>query len=92
MGEKAEAERKQKEAEQLELIRIKEQKEKESEEARKAELAPDKERLTKWVNEMEITDIVNERMSKESVLIADEITEKFNKFKSWAKGETEKIQ
>lgn len=75
-------------AEQAEVNR----KKAEDEEARKAEIAPDKERLTKWVNDMSISDIVNERMSKESVLIAGEITEKFNSFKTWAKSEIEKIK
>ncbi len=55
---------------------------------RKAELAPDKERMTKWIADMEIIDIVNDRMSKESVLMASEIIDKFNKFKTWA---TEKV-
>lgn len=55
---------------------------------RKAELAPDNERLTKWISDMTIIDIVNDRMSKESVLMAGEIIDKFNKFKTWA---TEKV-
>ncbi len=56
--------------------------------ARKAELAPDKERMTKWIADMEIIDIVNDRMSKDSVLMASEIIIKFNLFKKWA---TEKV-
>ncbi len=55
---------------------------------RKAELAPDKERMTKWIADMEIIDIVNDRMSKDSVLMASEIIIKFNLFKKWA---TEKV-
>ena len=55
---------------------------------RKAELAPDKERMTKWISDMTIIDIVNDRMSKESALVASEIIDKYNKFKTWA---TEKV-
>lgn len=78
---KSEAERKRKQAE---VDRTKS----EAEAKRKAELAPDKERMTKWIADMTIIDIVNDRMSKESVLMASEIIDKFNAFKKWA---TEKV-
>ena len=83
-----EIERKRKETEQLDLIRIRKEKEAEANAKRKAELAPDKERMTKWISDMVIIDIVNARMSKESVLMASEIIDKFNAFKNWA---TEKV-
>lgn len=79
-----EIERKRKETEQLDLIRIQKEKEAESDAKRKAELAPDKERMTKWIADMTIIDIVNDRMSKESVLMASEIIDKYNLFKKWA--------
>lgn len=71
-------------AEQIEVGRLKS----ESDAKRKAELAPDKERMTKWIADMEIIDIVNDRMSKKSALVASEIIDKYNLFKKWA---TEKV-
>ena len=82
---KQEKERKEKE---IELVRI----ENENQEKRKLDLAPDKDRMKIWVNEMEIVDIVSEKMKKESVLIAGDIMDKFESFKTWAKSEIEKIK
>ena len=81
---KQENERKEKE---FELSRI----EKEKEEKRKLELAPEKIRLTKWVNDMAIIDILSQNMSKESAIIAGDIIDKFDSFKNWAKSEINKI-
>ena len=79
------------EAEQLELIRIKDEEKAKAEEARKLALAPEKERLEKWVNDMKIMDIISDKMSKESALIASNIIDKFDSFKNWAKSEIDKI-
>lgn len=81
LGDRIEAERKQK---QIEVDQLKS----DADAKRKAELAPDKERMTNWIADMEIIDIVNDRMGKESVLMASEIIDKFNAFKKWA---TEKV-
>jgi len=58
---------------------------------KKAAKAPDKERLTLWVESMLITGIGAENMSKESIDVANSIFSKFSAFKSWAKSEIEKL-
>ena len=85
LNAKQEKERKEKEAKELSL-------KKEAEEKRKLDLAPEKIRLTKWVNDMEIIDIMNQNMSKDSALIASDIISKFDSFKNWAKSEIDKIK
>ena len=81
---KQEAERRAKEeAEKREAERIEAEK--------KAAKAPDKERLTAWVDSMLIAGMGAENMSKESVDVANSILDKFSAFKSWAKSEIEKL-
>lgn len=81
---KQEAERKEKEeAEKREAERIEAEK--------KAAKAPDKERLTAWVDSMLIAGMGAENMSKESVDVANSILDKFSAFKFWAKSEIEKL-
>ncbi|MCH8067813.1 MAG: hypothetical protein IID16_00870 [Candidatus Marinimicrobia bacterium] len=75
-------------AKEVEDLRVK----KEVEDARKLSLAPDKERLTKWVNDMVITNIITENMNQESILIARIVMSKYNSFKAWAKLEIEKTK
>ena len=65
---------------------------KEKEEKRKLDLAPEKIRLTKWVNDMEIIVIMKKNMSKDSAIIARHIISKFDSFKNWAKSEIDKIK
>ena len=82
---KQEQERKAKEAEELRLKN-------EADEQRKLELAPDKEKLEKWVSDMIIDGIGYGELSKESVEIAKDINSKFRSFKNWALAEIKKIK
>jgi len=72
----------------LDQARIK----KESEDKRKLELAPDKEKLKKWVSEMTIPIFISGKLSKESMLKMGEIVLKHDAFKNWAIAEIEKIK
>ena len=66
--------------------------EKEADEQRKLELAPDKEKLEKWVLGMSIEDIETGNMSNESIEIAIEIRNKYGLFRKWAFVEINKIK
>ena len=54
-------------------------------EEKKAAKAPDKVKLTKWVESMLISPLPAEKLSKESIDIANDIFIKFDAFKVWAK-------
>ena len=71
------------EAERLEKARI-------AIEAKEAK-APDKERLKIWVDSMVIKGLPAEKMSPDSIKIANEIFAKFAAFKVWAKSQIESI-
>ena len=92
LDEQAKAERKRKATEQLELVKIQEEKKAKAEQNRLLELAPVKDKLKRWINELEIPDPTNSKMDKETFEIVENIMIKYNEFKSWAKDEIEKIE
>ena len=70
---------------QLKAIADKEAKEKKDRELaeKKLKKAPDKEKLTKWVDELELSDI--DLRQSESMVLSVDIKVKFDGFKRWAK-------
>ena len=77
-----------KQAKYAETLRLKN----EADLKRKLELAPDKEKMEKWVSDMAIDGIGYSELSKESVDIAKDINSKFHAFKNWAISEIKKIK
>ena len=60
-------------------------------EAAKSAKAPDKEKLTVWVNSMLVKGIGAENMSEDSIKVANDIFSKFESFKIWAISEINKL-
>ena len=60
-------------------------------EAAKSAKAPDKEKLTVWVNSMLVKGIGTENMSEDSIKVANDIFSKFESFKKWAISEINKL-
>lgn len=90
---KLEAELKAKrEAEIAELKRLEEQAKKQAEEFRKASLAPQKEKMTNWVNSFVIPEIDTKNFDSSADKKVDEILQKFTAFKKWAIEQTREIQ
>jgi hypothetical protein len=80
--------------EDAELKRVQEEKQRQIDEAAaliKASKAPDKERLTAWVNSMLINAVGVSNMNEQSIAVANSIFNKFSAFKEWAKSEIEKL-
>jgi hypothetical protein len=77
-----------------EAKRVQEEKQRQIDEAAaliKASKAPDKERLTAWVNSMLINAVGVSNMNEQSIAVANSIFNKFSAFKEWAKSEIEKL-
>ena len=58
----------------------------------KAELAPDKEKLKIWISNMTIDGSLDDQLSKDSIVIATDIIDKFNAFKKWATEQVNEIK
>lgn len=71
----------------------KEKKEREEAEAKRIALekAPDKEKLNSWVDSMTLPELISVGMSDPSKDLSNNIYNKFQAFKKWAKGEIEKL-
>ena len=88
----AEAERQlqvQKEAEERRIQREKQRLIDEESEKAKAAKAPDKEKLTKWIESLNIA--TPELTDLSAVIIATDISDKFEAFKNWANKQIEKL-
>lgn len=74
------------EQERLEAEKLK------ADEARKLALAPEKDKLKRWVTSMSIEEITSPEMSKETIVVVSDIVSKFDSFKIWAENEIKKIK
>jgi len=84
--------KKKKDAEEAENRRIQAEKQAKEEADRKAALAPQKQKITNWVNSFSIPEINESGMDIEAVNKILEIDAKFKAFKKWAVNETKSIK
>jgi len=90
---KIEAElKKKREAEEAEKQRIENEKKAIEEANRKAALAPQKEKITNWVNSFELPSLETTNMDANAKNNIKEIAEKFDAFKKWAVQQTKNIK
>ena len=59
---------------------------------RKADLAPEKEKISKWIDSMLISPIGTDGISDEGIVICNSIFEKFSAFKAWAQTQKNSIE
>lgn len=90
---KAKAQLRAKEAEELRQQKEKEQEDLKAKEAeRLAELAPEKEKIQKWIESIELPDINSDGFTGSGQAVVHVIKEKFEAFKNWAETQQQSIQ